>query len=384
MHIQAFSYRALFFFFSLIFSGLSWGAGIVHFAKGEVNASNSQGDTRTLSKGASIAAGDTVITGASSLAQLKFTDGALVSLQPNTSFRVDDYHYEGKVDGNEKGNFSLLQGGMRIITGVIGKQNRKNHKVDAVVATIGIRGTEYTAQLDNARENLLVHTGEGLIEVSNERGSLLVASGETAEIRLGQLPQRTETRPQLPPPAIDETAAADFSSSETRTASGDLADVEINAEPSSNLYYIIGNPTSSAELMALGNVNTSYNLVSVTTPRDQNGNTATLESGTLDVGFIGGTISSTNIDLNISIDGSPHEYSGYGSTGNGANFSGNGTAFAYDGFVAGTDASRAGVTYTFTENTQHYFGAAYGIEILPPPPPPPPPPRCHASDRRGA
>jgi hypothetical protein len=42
--------------------------------------------------------------------QLRFTDGAYVSLQPQTLFRVDDYRYDGKADGNERGFFSLLKG----------------------------------------------------------------------------------------------------------------------------------------------------------------------------------------------------------------------------------------------------------------------------------
>ncbi len=201
-------------------------AGLMHFVRGEVSATDGQGGTRQLGKGDSFAAGDTIITGKGALAQLKFTDGALVSLQPNSSFRVDEYNYDGKTDGSEKGSFSLLQGGMRTITGAVGRQNRNNYKVNAVIATIGIRGTEYTAQLDDPKETLLVHTGEGLVEVCNSAGCIQLASGETGRVSSTREPKRTEYRPQLPPPGLgEETPETVFASGEQRSAQGGFANL---------------------------------------------------------------------------------------------------------------------------------------------------------------
>lgn len=72
----------------------------------------------------------------------------MVSLQPQSEFRIDDYQYAGQTDGQEKGFFSLLKGGLRTITGWVGRTHRENYKVTTNVATIGIRGTEYSAVLD--------------------------------------------------------------------------------------------------------------------------------------------------------------------------------------------------------------------------------------------
>ena len=223
MHRSTFS-RLIVFVLSLSCSTLALAnAGLLHFVRGEVSATDSQGNLRNLNKGDIFSAGDTINTGKGALAQLKFTDGALVSLQPNSSFRVDEYTYNGTADGSEKGSFSLLQGGMRTITGAVGKQNRNNYKVNAVIATIGIRGTEYTAQLDDPKETLLVHTGDGLIEVCNSAGCILLASGETGRINNNQEPQRTAFRPQLPAPGLaKETSTTLFSSSEQRTPQGNL------------------------------------------------------------------------------------------------------------------------------------------------------------------
>ena len=112
------------------------------------------GVQRPLGKGAEIGNGDTVRTGEGGRAQLRFTDGAMVSLQPQSEFRIDDYQYAGQTDGQEKGFFSLLKGGLRTITGWVGRTHRENYKVTTNVATIGIRGTEFLAGLNPQSSDL--------------------------------------------------------------------------------------------------------------------------------------------------------------------------------------------------------------------------------------
>lgn len=204
----------------------SAGAGSVDFSAGNVTAVNAAGVQRPLSKGAEVSNGDTIRTGDGGRAQLRFSDGAMLSLQPQTEFRIDNYQYASKPDGNEKGFFSLLKGGMRTITGLIGRSNRDNYKVTTSVATIGIRGTEYTGSLNPDSGELVVNTGEGLVEVCNGAGCMLLASGESGVVSgAGSAPRRTESRPQLSPAQPTGSTLAEFSTSETRTASGSIAPV---------------------------------------------------------------------------------------------------------------------------------------------------------------
>ncbi|MEQ8662219.1 MAG: FecR family protein, partial [Gammaproteobacteria bacterium] len=141
-------------------------AGKVDFAVGDVTATGADGSVRGLAKGAAIRVGDTIETRAGR-AWLRFTDGGYMSLQPGSEFRVDDYHFEDREDGQERSFFSLLKGGVRAITGLIGKSNRAGYRVTTPVATIGIRGTEYLAQLG---DSLTVSCGEGVCVVTNEAG----------------------------------------------------------------------------------------------------------------------------------------------------------------------------------------------------------------------
>ena len=104
-------------------------AGRVEFAVGNVTGTGADGKMRNLTRGAEISEGDRITTALDGRAQIRFTDGAFMSLQPDTDFRVDQYRFEGRADGNEKGFFSLIKGGLRTLTGLVGRSNRGNYRV---------------------------------------------------------------------------------------------------------------------------------------------------------------------------------------------------------------------------------------------------------------
>ncbi|MEI7430984.1 MAG: FecR domain-containing protein, partial [Betaproteobacteria bacterium] len=213
---------------AVVFPVLSYAASAanVDFAMGNVTAVNTVGVQRPLTKGAEISNGDTIRTGDGGRVQVRFSDGAMVSLQPETDFRVDNYQFSGKADGEEKGFFSLLKGGLRTITGLVGRSNRDNYKVTTNVATIGIRGTEYTGVLIPGTGDLVVNTGEGLVEICNGAGCMLLASGQSGIVSSGGgSPRRTDSRPQLPPAQVTETTLPVFSSSENRSPDGSLGSI---------------------------------------------------------------------------------------------------------------------------------------------------------------
>jgi FecR-like protein len=177
--------------------GYSAPAARVDFAVGNVTAVAPNGQSRSLTKGAQIGEGETINTN-SGRAQLRFTDGAYVSLQPASEFRIDQYRFEGKADGKEKGFFSLLKGGLRTITGLVGRNNKQNYQISTTVATIGIRGTEYTIQYDNSIQGTV---GEGEIDVCNGAGCLSVTNGESYYVQSQEIkPVLSNKRTDLPPP----------------------------------------------------------------------------------------------------------------------------------------------------------------------------------------
>ena len=111
-------------------------AGKVLMAIGEVKVSRG-GQISPLMKGASLQAGDGVITGIASNAQLRMSDGAVIALRAQSEFKIDQYSFNGKTDGSEKAELSLVKGGVRAVTGAIGRENKDNLKINAVVDKYG-------------------------------------------------------------------------------------------------------------------------------------------------------------------------------------------------------------------------------------------------------
>ncbi|HZV61285.1 MAG TPA: FecR family protein, partial [Methylophilaceae bacterium] len=169
-------------------------AGRVEFAVGSVNAVGRDGSSRALTKGGEIDNGDTIQT-AEGRAQIRFSDGGYISLQPNTEFKVEDYSYSGKPDGSEKGVFSLVKGGLRAITGAIGHTNKQAYRVNTPVATIGIRGTEYLAQYGGTK--LLVKVGNGAVYLVNSAGDIVLYKGQVGEVGEGTKPQYSSEQPSV-------------------------------------------------------------------------------------------------------------------------------------------------------------------------------------------
>jgi hypothetical protein len=152
--------------------------GRVLVTNGQVTAKKSTGETRLLKRGGAVMQGDTVETDGARV-QIRFTDGSLLALRPNTSFKIEEYNFSGQQDGSEKGIYNLLKGGFRTISGAIGKMNKKNYRVKTPVATIGIRGTHYGITLcsnnscagNGLEDGLYGGVVEGSIATTNDGGT---------------------------------------------------------------------------------------------------------------------------------------------------------------------------------------------------------------------
>jgi len=174
-------------------------AGVAQFIAGDVNVRRADGGTTALVKGKDIESGQAILTGATGRAQVRFTDGGLVSLQPNTEFKVANY--VDKADPKEdRFLVDLLRGSMRAITGLIGKRNRENYKVTTTTATIGIRGSGFNVGY-NPDGSLGVTTELDAIEVCNAGGCVGLTAGESVRVvNNTDAPVRTNVRASVPTP----------------------------------------------------------------------------------------------------------------------------------------------------------------------------------------
>lgn len=100
---------------------------------------------RALAQGDSVEEEERIITGEKSFAVLQFVDGAKVTVRPNSVLDIKEYRYSG---GDENAaTLSLVQGGLRIITGAMAKSEPESFKVETPVALMGVRGTEFSIVL---------------------------------------------------------------------------------------------------------------------------------------------------------------------------------------------------------------------------------------------
>lgn len=166
-------------------------AASVLFSHGNVVLTNDTG-SYPLEKGAAVSAGDTVITGEDGRIQMRFSDGGLVSLMPNSRFAVEEYS-QPTASSEGSASVNLLKGGMRALSGSIGKKDQDSYKLKTDVATLGIRGTQFVVVMDGAA--MRVHVGQGSVSLFNDFGELLVPAGMHAEVFPGQAPVISTTAP---------------------------------------------------------------------------------------------------------------------------------------------------------------------------------------------
>jgi hypothetical protein len=194
-------------------------AGTVEFVSGEALIRSASGQSRAATLGAAIGSGDTVETALGRL-QMRMVDGAYISLQPRTLLRLDEYSTGAGGASEERGFLALLRGGLRTVTGTIGRVNRGNYRLTTPTATVGIRGTGFAATADNGTR---VNVTEGIVALCNEGGCVDVGAGQS-----GFAPDAL-TRPALAfatarlPPTASGAPQSFALVAEQRTSSGSSA-----------------------------------------------------------------------------------------------------------------------------------------------------------------
>jgi len=185
---------SLFFLIGLLLPVLAFaeGVGSITHLGGLLRATRADGTSRILSVKSEVREGDTLQTEKNTFARIKFVDGGEVVLRPETVFKVDAYSYKPAATEQRQDNvlFGLVKGGMRSVTGLLGKRSPDSFKVNTGTATIGIRGTHFGALLCNndcaniptitgrpPENGLHTDTASGRTIISNAAGSIEVPAG---------------------------------------------------------------------------------------------------------------------------------------------------------------------------------------------------------------
>lgn len=116
-------------------------AGIIVLVEGNARLATGGVGLRQAKLGDVVSEGDLLISGKGGEVHVKMQDTGFIVLRPNTRIQVESYRADGGEDDN--GILRLISGGLRSISGWIGKFNSPRYLVHAGTATIGIRGTDH-------------------------------------------------------------------------------------------------------------------------------------------------------------------------------------------------------------------------------------------------
>ncbi|MFA6119951.1 MAG: FecR family protein [Sideroxydans sp.] len=118
--------------------------GRVMLIQGELAAKDKESKARKLNLGSPVYEGDVLQSSVQTHAVVAFRDGSRITLQANSVFHIEAFSYDKKAN-QENAALRLIKGGVRVVTGLIGRVNHDNYKFRVSAATIGIRGTGFDA-----------------------------------------------------------------------------------------------------------------------------------------------------------------------------------------------------------------------------------------------
>lgn len=168
-------------------------AGTIVQLSGPLMAKKADGSARFLSLRSEVESGDTLVTERATYAMVKFIDNSEITLKPSTTFKVEQFAFDADKPEGDQAAFNLVKGGLRSITGMLGKRNKEKFSMKTSGATIGIRGTTFVAEMvgpvapgaalppttsASRAPGLYVQVLDGMIVLSNAGGVQNFAAGQ--------------------------------------------------------------------------------------------------------------------------------------------------------------------------------------------------------------
>ena len=171
-------------------------AGTVTHLSGTLSAKRADGTSKVLSVKSEVQQGDTLTTEQNTYARVKFSDGGEVVLRPNSQIQVAAFSFNSEKPDSDNMVLNMLKGGLRAVTGLIGKRNRDNVSYQTPTATIGIRGTHFGMLFCNndcggtpsvsgkpLENGLHMDVASGAIMVKNPGGEQLLSAGQFGYVK---------------------------------------------------------------------------------------------------------------------------------------------------------------------------------------------------------
>jgi len=213
-------------FAGLVALAIAVGAPLAHADKGTVthlsgvlSAKKPDGTIRVLAERSEVSTGEVLTSERNTYAHIRFSDGTQMTMKPASSVKVEKFAYQQDKPQEDSFAISLITGGLRLVTGIVGSRNRAKFEVKTNTATIGIRGTTFNIDdcVDVSGEacsghepGVYVGVTNGSVAVTNSEGSLVVRAGGFGRVTGGAAP-RVVANPGFmftPPPSFLRSASS--------------------------------------------------------------------------------------------------------------------------------------------------------------------------------
>ncbi|MFM9438367.1 hypothetical protein ACFDR9_005473 [Janthinobacterium sp. CG_23.3] len=175
-------------------------AGTVMNLNGPLLAKKADGSAKILAAKSEVEQGDTLVTEKNTYALIKFIDNSEITLRPSTTFTIDQFAFEADKAAADNAAFTLIKGGLRSLTGLLGKRNKERFSLKTPAATIGIRGTTFIVEYVPEDEQALAATRLAYNLASTAALDLPEARGEAGAAAIAPL-MLAQAQPQ-PGPAL--------------------------------------------------------------------------------------------------------------------------------------------------------------------------------------
>jgi hypothetical protein len=206
-------------------AGSGVGVGTVTHLSGVLSDQKANGETKVLCAWSKVDEGDLLVSEAGTFARIKFIDGGNLVIRPKTRVRIDKYAFDKDNPAGDNVALNLIKGGLRSITGVVGKRSPDKDVTVTASATIGIRGTHYGLLLCLEKDDcddiktlsgeppslgLHIDVLEGSIVATNAAGSQVIGAGQFGYVKDAKtapilVPAEQGVRVTVPPSMVADT-----------------------------------------------------------------------------------------------------------------------------------------------------------------------------------
>jgi len=187
-------------------------------------------DAKTLkaSSGMDLQKGDEIITQLKTKVQVLLNDDTAITIGPKSSFSFEDYAYDGSK--NARLTMKSTRGFFRSVTGKIGKLAPERFKVKTNIATIGVRGTDFSALLRDQNSFYKCHSGEITLSFGDKVKS--VSAGEQLQLQLdgGKVKEKAASTKSNVPNANQSTTFESVNIEDITEKTQDIQDIKFDCQ----------------------------------------------------------------------------------------------------------------------------------------------------------